>query len=144
MRCCGFGHRSLCCDVEAELYQTLLRLADERGVTEMMTGGMGDFDRLFASTVRRIQRVRRVSLILVKPYFSSELNANRRYYEEMFDDVIVPPELLGVYPKVAIHRRNQWMVDACDYVVTCVRRSSGGAYQAMRYAQKKGKWYGNL
>ena len=56
MRCCGFGHRSLCCDVEAELYQTLLRRADERGVTEMMTGGMGDFDRLFASTVRRIQR----------------------------------------------------------------------------------------
>ncbi len=62
----------------------------------------------------------------------------------MFDDVIVPPELLGVYSKVAIRRRNQWMVDVCDYVVTCVRRSSGGAYQAMQYAKKKGKWYGNL
>ena len=57
----------------------------------------------------------------------------------MFDDVIVPPELLGVYPKVAIRRRNQWMVDVCDYVVTCVRRSSGGSIPGYAVCQKEGQ-----
>ena len=40
--------------------------------------------------------------------------------------------------------RNQEMVDRSDLVIFCVERSSGGAYQTMKYAIKNQKNIINL
>ena len=50
----------------------------------------------------------------------------------------------GSHPKGAIQIRNRQMVDRSDLVVFCVDHSSGGAYQTLRYAQRKKKEILNL
>ena len=47
--------------------------------------------------------------------------------------------LSGVNPKSAITKRNRWMVENSDFIVTYVCRDFGGAYSAKKYALKIGK-----
>lgn len=59
-------------------------------------------------------------------------------------DTVFPEGLESVPPKYAIARRNRWMLDISDYVVTYVTHRGGGAAQFMLLAQKKGKTVINL
>ena len=62
----------------------------------------------------------------------------------------IPPEHHGDFQQAiepyrqARNRRNRQMVDRSDLVVFCVDHSSGGAYQTLRYAQRKKKETLNL
>ena len=140
MVCCGFGHRVLLMDVEKPLREVLERLVAERGVRVFYTGGMGEFDELFARTVRSMKRdCPSLRLVLVMPYLTERLNMDRAFYEAKFDEILIPAELDGVHPKAAIGLRNRWMVDRSDIVITALHRDFGGAAEAVRYAEKVGK-----
>ena len=105
-----------------------------------MTGGMGDFDGKFASAVRTLKRkYPDIKLLLIKPYFSGELNTNKEYYKYMYDEVVIPDVVASVHPKSAITKRNRWMVEESDFIVSYVTRDFGGAYTAIKYATKLGK-----
>ncbi len=139
LTCCGFGHRLLLTDMETPLRETLERLVAERGVTVFCTGGMGEFDELFARTVRSLKRnAPQLRLVLVMPYFTGELTAEKEFYETRYDEILIPAELDGVHPKAAIGLRNRWMVDHSDIVVAALHRDSGGAAAAVRYAEARG------
>lgn len=43
-----------------------------------------------------------IKLVLVIPYFSDVLNADKEYYESMYDDIVLPDQLMGVHYKSAI------------------------------------------
>lgn len=127
-------------DVEKPLREVLDRLVKEHGVAVFYTGGMGEFDALFARTVRALKRDNpSLRLVLVMPYLTSRLNADKAYYETLCDEILIPAELDGVHPKKAISFRNRWMVDHSDYVVAALHRDYGGAFQAIRYATSVGK-----
>ena len=140
-KCCSaFGHSNFYANVYDVLQNTISTLVREQEVTVFMTGGMGNFDAMFCRTVREIKvQNREVQLILVKPYFSNELNTNREYYNTYFDDVVIPNELLGVHYKSAIQKRNRWMVDRSEFVIAGVYRDFGGAFKTIQYASKAGK-----
>lgn len=140
-KCCSaFGHSNFYANVQDVLRDIVSELVTEYEVTVFMTGGIGNFDAGFCQTVREIKAlIKDVQLILVKPYFSNELNTNREYYNTFFDDVVVPNELLGVHYKSAIQKRNRWMVDRSDFVISGVYRDFGGAFQTIQYASKAGK-----
>ena len=57
----------------------------------------------------------------------------------MYDEVIIPDVVAGVHPKTAITKRNKWMVEESDYIISYVTRDFGGAYTAIKYATKLGK-----
>jgi hypothetical protein len=57
----------------------------------------------------------------------------------MYDDVIIPPELIGVHYKAAIKARNRWMIDNSDVILIYTVRNYGGACEAKRYAQHENK-----
>jgi hypothetical protein len=67
------------------------------------------------------------------------LNTYKEHYEHNYDDIIIPEVVTGVHYKSAITKRNRWMVDECDYIVTFVYRDFGGAYDTKKYAIKHGK-----
>ena len=137
--CCGFGHRMMLTDVEKPLREALERLAVQ-GVTKFYTGGMGEFDDLFARTVRSIKRNdHRLRLILVLPYLTRPVATERAWYETQYDEILIPAELDGVHPKAAITLRNRWMVDRSSIVIAALRRDYGGAAEAIRYAESTGK-----
>ena len=54
-------------------------------------------------------------------------------------DTILPDGLEDVPPKYAILKRNKWMLNNADYVVTYVTRIYGGAADFKRLAEKKDK-----
>ena len=40
--------------------------------------------------------------------------------------------------KAAIGKRNEWLVDNADLLISFVKNNAGGAYETLRYAEKKG------
>ena len=139
-KCCAFGHRELYRNIDDELKEVIVNLIENEGVTLFMTGGIGQTDGKFSSIVRGLKSTyKQIKLVLVKPYFSGELNTNKDYYEIMYDDVIVPDELAGCHYKSAITKRNRWMIDRCDYIIDCTYRDFGGAIDAIKYAKRIGK-----
>ena len=141
IRCTFAGHRDVVGLSIADIMSVLEEIIQQTNSDiECLVGGMGNFDTLAASAVRRLQkkyRSRHISLILVLPYFQHKINENKSYYEEMFDVIILPSELEGVHYKRAIGLRNRWMVDQSDYLIFMVQREYGGAYEMLKYAYKK-------
>lgn len=138
--CCGFGHRVLLMDVEKPLRETLERLVEERGVRVFYTGGMGEFDELFARMVRSMKwNNPRLRLVLVIPYLTRRIATEKVWYESQYDEIMIPAELDGVHPKAAIGLRNRWMVDHSDFVVAAIHRDFGGAAEAVLYAEERSK-----
>ena len=138
--CCGFGHRVLLMDIEKPLREVMERLVKEQGVTEFFTGGMGEFDALFARTVRSMKRANpHLRLVLVLPYLTRQAATEKAWYESQYDEILIPAELDGIHPKAAITLRNHWMVDHSDFVVAALRRNYGGAAEAAKYAETRGK-----
>ena len=143
MTVCTFaGHREVYqTKISDKLDEALAKIIETDDSFIFLVGGMGDFDGMCSSAVRRAKKKhpdKRISLELVLPYLTSELNKSKEYYETYFDDVIVPSELAGVHYKSAITKRNRWMVEQSNWIIAFVYRDFGGAYTTLRYAEKKG------
>lgn len=105
----------------------------EEGNEQFYLGGYGEFDQMAAREVQRQkQRHPQVRSILVTPYLSRKIPAG------LYDETVYPP-LETVPPKLAILRRNQWMVEHAEIVVAYVLYDWGGAAAALQYAEKKKK-----
>ena len=104
-------------------------------------GGRGEFDSMAAAAVRAAKRRhedKKIRLYLIEPYMREGINRDKFYYETLYDGIIIPQELLGVHPKAAITKRNRWMVEQADCLIAFVQRDFGGAYQTLKYAERKG------
>ena len=104
-------------------------------------GGRGEFDGMAASVVRAAKarhKDKKIQLYLIEPYFHAGVNRDKEFYEQMYDGIIIPQELLGVHPKAAILKRNRWMCDQSEQLIAFVCRDYGGAYQTLKYAERKG------
>lgn len=104
-----------------------------RGATEFYLGGYGGFDSLAASTVRSLKASHPdIRLILVIPYL------NREYDSKAYDELLYPP-LENVLPRYAISKRNEWMVEEAQVVVSYVTHDWGGASKTLAFAKRKKK-----
>ena len=149
MTVCTFaGHREVYqANIADKLDEAISRIIKNDDCFRFLVGGMGDFDGMCSSAVRRAKRNypnKQISLELILPYLTQELNENKSYYEISYDDVVVPIELAGVHYKSVITKRNRWMVDKSDWMIAFVYRDFGGAYTSLRYAEKKGLQIINL
>ena len=138
--CCGFGHRNVFENIGDKL-DSAVEMAIQQGCEIFYTGAMGEFDSLFSSVVRRAKTIYpHIRLICVKPYFTNDIHTDRDYYHAMYDDVIIPPEIIGVHYKAAIKARNRRMIDNSDVVLIYTVRNYGGAYDARKYAERQDKY----
>ena len=149
MTTCTFaGHRDVYqAGIVAEIEKAIHELLQTDNEFVFYTGGMGKFDDMCSSAVRsaKLQYPNlKISLLLILPYMSNRLNTDKAYYEDRYDDIIIPTELVGVHYKSAITKRNRWMVDRAAYVITYVYRDFGGAYETMKYAHRTEKNVINL
>ena len=140
-----FGHRDLREQrmVEERLFPLLGDLIRTKPFVEICVGRNGEFDVFAASVVKRAQKIfgeENSEMTLVLPYTQKDL----LYYERYYDNVIVPDCARTRHPKGAITKRNQWMVETCDLLICYVERQRGGAWSAMKYAEKIGKRIINL
>lgn len=132
-----FGHRRI--DRLREIEETLVPILNELILTkeyvEFYIGRNGDFDEFVASVIKRVQkqldRDNNV-MILTLPYTVKDIE----YYEDYYDEIVIPEAIGKAHPKAAITLRNRWMAETCDLVICYIEREEGGAYTAVKYAEK--------
>ena len=140
-----FGHRTI--DDLRKIDKILIPIIEElmRKLPHVifLIGRNGEFDEYSASIIKSLQKKlgkEKGELVLVLPYGSPDLV----YFKQYYDDVMIPDCLYGVHPKSSITLRNRWIVERSDLVIAFAERAYGGAYQAMKYAQKLSKNWINL
>ena len=120
--------------VEEKLYELFRELLRTKEYVEFYLGRNGDFDILAASVIKRLQKNYRDDnsmMILVLPYPVKDYE----YYEDYYDEIVIPDKLYGVHPTAAITERNRWMVTKTDVLVAYIRKESGGAASCVHIAE---------
>ena len=108
---------------------------------------MGEFDKMCSSAVRTAKRRHPeldIKLIVVLPYMMAKVNTDKDFYENLYDDIIIPTELSDAHYKSAITKRNRWIIDRSDCLIAYVYRDFGGAYMTLKYACQMKKEIINL
>jgi hypothetical protein len=106
---------------------------------EFFLGGYGRFDAFSLRVSKRYKMAHKnATIIFVTPYNGDFIENRKQYLEENFDDIIYPP--LEIVPKkLAILKRNEWIVDNSDISIFYVVKNYGGAYSTLEYAKRKNK-----
>lgn len=104
-------------------------------------GGYGDFDLLAAEGVEKTRiefPAVRCEKIFVTPYITPSYSERNARMKALYDDVLYPPLETTPY-RLAIVKRNEWMVSQSDLVIAYVLYSWGGAARTLEYAEKRKK-----
>ena len=140
-----FGHREMddVCRLGNALISMVKKLIQTKSYVTFLIGRNGAFDEYAASVIKGIQRTigkENNEIILVLPYTVADFE----YYETYYDSILIPESVYGAHPKSAITLKNRWMVEQSDLVIVYAERKRGGAYAAMKYAEKLNKEVINL
>lgn len=138
--CTFFGHKDTTEKIKPLLRETLIDLIENKRVTRFYVGHQGTFDRMAKTVLKQLKTVYpHISYEVVIYSLSQGEKEGRDGTQTLF-----PEGLEEVHPRFALDRRNRWMVEHADYVVTYVERSFGGAAKFKVLAEKKGKTVINL
>ena len=134
---CFFGHGKGVGVDNVKLKRAILEAIDG-GIRIFYVGNNGDFDSLVAKTMSEIQKeFPPVRWFIVTAYIDDA--------ETIPYGNAIYPEGLELTPKrYCIDKRNRWMIDRSDVVITYVARPFGNAEKYKRIAEKKGKTVLNL
>ena len=140
-----FGHRVVyemqhVGDALIPLVRELLRT---KAHVVFLVGRNGEFDEYVASLIKQERKntdKENCDVTLVLPYKVADME----YYEKYYDGIIIPACVQKAHYKAAIPLKNRWMVEQSDLVIVCVEHEGGGAYTAMKYAEKQNKRVINL
>ena len=133
----GHRHEWHCLGLEDKLMQTLEELID-KGYTVFYDGDYGAFDNLCARTVIKLKtKYPHIKLIRILTYYHHD---KEKYDLPSYYDSSILPELEFAHYKQKIIKRNEWIVDHCDLLVTHIENTfNSGAYRTLKYAQKQNK-----
>lgn len=130
------GHSTLSVEEQETLFPLVCAEAEKlinRGADAFLLGGYGSFDTLCAQAVKNLkEKYPHITSIIVIPYI------NLTYNEDLYDFSEYPP-LEKVPPRFAISKRNEYMVQQADAVISYVLYSFSGAYTTLNYAIRKKK-----
>lgn len=140
--CTFFGHKDTPETIAPVLQTVLIDLIEHEHVTLFYIGNHGTFDLLVKNQLNQLKkRYPTIQTVIVLAYLP--INQSSKKAENDLE-TIYPEGMEHVHPKYAIIKRNRWMLDQSDYVITYVAHSWGGAAQFASLAQKKGKVVINL
>ena len=140
-----FGHRKIerIHKLNDKLTAIIRDLIQRKPYVAFLIGRNGEFDEYAASVIKQVQRDMgkgNSDITLVIPYKVADIE----YYEKYYDSIVIPETVCGVHPKSAITIKNRWMIEQSDLIIVNVERDKGGAYAALKYAQKLNKQIINL
>ena len=145
--CAFFGHRDtpITNSLTAQLEETLISLI-KQGVDEFWCCEQGNFDWIARSTVLRLKKefphIKVCYILAYRTLLNTEMSQN--YLEDTYDDIIYPEIAEQGYPKFAIMRRNQYIIENSDVIVCYLTGQRGGALKAVKFAEKLKKKIINL
>ncbi len=135
MTCTFFGHRNITHDIESVLNSVLVDLIENENVNLFYVGNSGVFDAMVQNKLKHLKSLYpHIKCFTVIAYMPTKQNKT-----ETDLDTIYPDGLENTPPKFAINKRNKWMIDKSDYVVTYVKHTTGGAVKFKEFAEKEEK-----
>lgn len=142
------GHSKLCQKkfLFNDIVANILANVEKTEKITFYCGGYGDFDDL---CLRACHLIRKngfdCEIGFVTPYitFSQQKKINALLQSKVYDFSIYPP-IENVPYRLAIIKRNEWMIDNADLIISYVKFNCGGAYKTLQYARKNGKSIVNL
>lgn len=141
MVCTFFGHRETEQEVSSKLTSILADLIENKNVDVFLVGNNGNFDAIVKTSLRNLSNVYpHIKYFVVLAYRPIEKSKNPSFD---FSDTIYPDVLADTPKRYAIDRRNRWMIDKSDYVVTYVKYH-GGAAKFKTLAERRGKTVINI
>ena len=142
--CAFFGHRDTM--VSSALEDGLTEVVRElilKGVDTFWLCEQGTFDMMTRFVMKELRvRYPWIRLFLFVAYLPSEAKSDWMYEQDY--DLMYPDELRKVPPQIAILKRNEYIAKNADYIVCYIIHKYGGAYQAVKKAEKYEKKIINL
>ena len=137
-----FGHSNTPQCIQVKLKNVLIDLIEKNNATLFYVGNNGNFDSMVRKTLKDLKlnysHINYTVVLAYIPYKQAKFD-----YTD-YSDTMLPDNFENVPPKYAIIKRNRWMIEQSDTVVTYVKHSVGGAAQFKALAEKSGKWVINL
>lgn len=145
MKISFFGHADFCeVDIYRKKLENLISNFLKSENVDFYLGGYGRFDSFALNCCKEIKKkMNNVKLVFITPYIGKWLENKNSIIKINYDECVYPP-IETIHPKFAILKRNEWIIDNSDFIVFYVSRKYGGAYQALKYAIKKGKKFKNI
>ena len=135
--CFFIGHRETSEEIYPSLYAAVEHHILEYGVTEIIVGYYGGFDRLAASAVKEAKRFYpEAKLILLLPYHPAERPIST---PDGFDGTFYSPGMESAPRNVAIVRANRYVVDHVDYLIAYAWHPASNARELVEYAKRREK-----
>ena len=134
MICTFFGHRDAPDAIRPRLRETLAELIERQDVRQFYVGNQGNFDAMARSVLAELQTTYEIRYEVVLAYMPQETDP---FYKNI--PTVLPEGIEAVPRRFAIDRRNRWMIERSDIVVTYVTRNFGGAAKFRDIAKKKRK-----
>lgn len=131
-----FGHGDAPEAIHATVKSILKDLIEREGVDRFYVGDHGNFDRIVSRVLNELSGIYpQINCCIVLAYMPRAAKENdRRNF-----DTVLPHAVAAAMPRFAISKRNEWMMEKSDVIVTYVCRSFGGAAKYKEMAIKKGK-----
>ena len=144
MKVCAFtGHRDLVnYDFDELLLERVILNLVKNGVTRFLCGMAVGFDMKAAQAVLELKKRYNVELVACLPCSNQSERfsvKNKITYKEILekcDEVIV---LEREYTTGCMFRRDRYLVDNCDVLISFLRKNRGGTYYTVKYAKKENK-----
>ena len=136
--CAFFGHRQYGYEGSREIIKnSIVDLIDNYQVTQFYSSGRGEFDNLCSRLVYELKAkypfIKNTLVLSYMPQKKEEYGLPEKYDDSVyFLEKRVPP-------RFAIVKTNEEMINHADFILSGVVWSHGGAYEACKYAQRKGK-----
>ncbi|MBR2406283.1 MAG: hypothetical protein IKB04_04480 [Clostridia bacterium] len=135
MKCCTFfGHADAPAEIIPELKEIIQYCIKKHAVDTFYVGEQGNFDRYARQIIKEIQQEQsEITYYVVLSYLP------KKTADFSTENTIYPEGLEMVPRRFAIDKRNRWMIDHSDFVITYVSRSFGGAAKFKEIAEKKNR-----
>lgn len=136
MTCTFFGHRDCYENIENKLTKTIIDLIKNKNVKNFYVGNQGKFDAIVKRKLKELQQIYpEIDYCVVLAYMPSE---------KIDAPTVYPSGMESVPKKYAILKRNLWMIEKSDYIVTYVNKIVGSSAHFKDVAEAKGKIVINL
>lgn len=141
LTCTFFGHRNAPKEIKPTLMSALIDLIENKNVLNFYVGNQGSFDQLVKQCLIELKEIYPINYTIVLAYIPKNVTA---FKNENYKFTILPECIETVPKKFAIVYRNRWMIEQSAYVITYVKRLTGGAAQFKELAEKKEKTVINI
>lgn len=135
--CTFFGHSNTPQNIRNILKETVERLITEKDIDMFYIGNQGNFDSLAKNVLDELsEKYAHIRYNIVLAYRPTNTESEQAFD---FSHTIYPEEVAASHPRYAILKRNRWMIEHSDYVISYITHDFGGAAKAIDLCRKKNK-----